>query len=167
MSKTRGARIGTAMTVGVLVVAGLLGVFILAKKGSGPGRAAQLPPDARQVTVYKSRTCGCCALYVDYLRDEGFTVAVVDTEDIAGVKDHYGIPAGLESCHTTIAAGYFVEGHVPVEALVALLAQKSAIRGIALPGMPSASPGMPGPKTEVWDVQAVGGDGQVSSFMRF
>ncbi len=154
------------IAAGAVIMIGLLAVFLVVKRSGAPEGAVQLPPEARQVAVYKSSTCGCCTLYVDYLRDEGFTVAAVNTEDMGAIKERYGIPEGLESCHTTIAGGYFVEGHVPMEALAKLLAEKPAIRGIALPGMPSATPGMPGSKTELWDIHSVGVDGQVSTFMR-
>jgi hypothetical protein len=37
---------------------------------------------------------------------------------------------------------YFIEGHVPIEAIEKLLTEKLEIDGIALPQMPSGSPGM-------------------------
>ncbi len=39
---------------------------------------------------------------------------------------------------------YFIEGHVPIEAIEKLLTEKPEIDGIALPQMPSGSPGMSG-----------------------
>ena len=42
--------------------------------------------------------------------------------------------------------GYLIEGHAPMRALAKLLIEKPRIRGIALAGMPSGSPGMPGAK---------------------
>jgi hypothetical protein len=40
-----------------------------------------------------------------------------------------------------------VEGHVPVNTLLRLLAEKPGIKGISLPDMPAGSPGMAGEKT--------------------
>jgi len=37
---------------------------------------------------------------------------------------------------------YFIEGHIPIEAIEKLLTEKPEIDGIALPEMPSGSPGM-------------------------
>mgnify|MGYP001128288090 CR=1 FL=1 len=56
------------------------------------------------------------------------------------------LPPEARSCHTTAPADYVVEGHVPFEAVERLLAEPPAIDGIALPGMPSGSPVMPGPQ---------------------
>jgi len=41
---------------------------------------------------------------------------------------------------------------VPAEIIKKLLEEKPEIDGIALPGMPQGSPGMPGIKTEKWTV---------------
>ncbi len=65
------------------------------------------------------------------------------------------IPGDLWACHTAVIGGYAVEGHVPVEAIDRLLAEKPQIKGIALPGMPSGSPGMPGPKTEKFIIYTI------------
>lgn len=59
---------------------------------------------------------------------------------------------------------FIIEGHVPVEAIVKLLEEKPAIGGIALPGMPSGSPGMPGQKMEDFKIYALS-NGAVSVFM--
>lgn len=116
------------------------------------------------VELYKSPLCGCCAIYVDYLRDNGFDVRVHDLEDMAPVKRDFGIRPELHSCHTAIIGGYAVEGHVPVEAIHRLLSEKPDIRGIALPGMPDGSPGMPGPKTGRFVIYTIS-DGAPEVFM--
>ena len=38
--------------------------------------------------------------------------------------------------------GYIIEGHVPVAEIERLLAERPAIAGLAVPGMPAGSPGM-------------------------
>lgn len=100
--------------------------------------AGALPP----MTVYKSASCGCCAAWVDHARKHGFTVRVVDTEDLASVKREMGIPTRLQSCHTVMVGTYVVEGHVPADDVKKLLATKPKVRGLAVPGMPVGSPGM-------------------------
>jgi hypothetical protein len=52
-----------------------------------------------------------------------------------------------------------VEGHVPVAAIQRLLAQKPAVRGIALPGMPAGSPGMGDAKAAPFKVMSFGAQG--------
>jgi hypothetical protein len=62
--------------------------------------------------------------------------------------------------------GYVVEGHTPAAAIDKLLAERPAIRGLAVPGMPAGSPGMPSPEPERYDVIAFG-DGEDQDFMSF
>lgn len=94
------------------------------------------------ITVYKSPTCGCCKNWVDHLEQNGFDVTVVDQADVAPVKRLHGVPDALASCHTGVVDGYAVEGHVPAEVIRRLLAERPAVKGIAVPGMPAGSPGM-------------------------
>jgi hypothetical protein len=69
-------------------------------------------------------------------------VQAEDVQDLAAVKERYAIPAGLQSCHTAIVDGYLIEGHVPAAEITRLLAERPAIVGLAVPGMPMGSPGM-------------------------
>ncbi len=96
--------------------------------------------------VFYSEACGCCVNYIGYLRDSGFNVKATLVNDVKDAKDKLNIPGELRSCHTTKIGDYFVEGHMPVEAIKKLLTEKPQIDGIALAGMPSGSPGMPGAK---------------------
>ena len=102
--------------------------------------------ELKSVEVYKSPTCGCCGTYIEYLKQNGVAVSVIDVPDMAVVKTKYGVPLEMQSCHTALANGYVIEGHVPIGALRKLVAQGRKIKGIALPGMPPGSPGM-GPMT--------------------
>tara|TARA_Y100000310_G_scaffold291006_1_gene318603 strand:- start:1976 stop:2398 length:423 start_codon:yes stop_codon:yes gene_type:complete len=102
---------------------------------------------AAEVTVYKSPSCGCCVEYISILRANWFDVKVVETQDMESIKSRYKIPLSMDSCHTMIVEDYFVEGHVPLEAVDKLLEEKPDVDGIALPDMPAGSPGMPGVKT--------------------
>lgn len=83
---------------------------------------------------------------------------------MASVREKYQIPKDMGSCHTTVIEDYFVEGHVPIEAIKKLLKEKPDIDGIALPEMPAGSPGMAGQKTEAFRIFALR-DGKVSKFM--
>lgn len=60
---------------------------------------------------------------------------------------------------------YFLEGHVPLEAVRKLLDERPAIDGLALPGMPSGSPGMSGEKTGPFVIYAIV-DGRGSEFVK-
>jgi hypothetical protein len=120
--------------------------------------------DKTKVTIYKSPTCGCCVGFGAYLQGKGFSVNSVSTNNMNSIKAQYSIPSSMDSCHTAIIEGYFVEGHIPVEAIDKLLSEKPDIDGIALPDMPSGSPGMPGPQTEDYVIYSLK-DGQSSVFM--
>jgi hypothetical protein len=121
-----------------------------------PGAAGE---GSRQATLYKNPQCGCCEGYADYLRDNGFEVTVQPTHALPLLHRQYGVPEPLVGCHTTLVDGYVVEGHVPIGALLRMLTERPAIKGISLPGMPAGSPGMFGEKTEPFTIYEIG-DGE-------
>lgn len=112
-----------------------------------------------KATMYKRPYCGCCDGHADHLRQHGYDVAMVESEDLPTIKKKYGVPQDLEGCHTLIVGGYAVEGHVPATIIRRLLKEKPAIRGISLPGMPDGSPGMSGKKSEPFVIYGFGDDG--------
>jgi hypothetical protein len=120
---------------------------------------------AATMTVYKSPTCGCCAKWIEHAQQHGFTVNVVETEDMRGVKQKLGVPDSQMSCHTTKVGTYFVEGHVPAADIKRLLVQKPKARGIAVAGMPMGSPGMEhGDHRQPYTTILVGLDGKTRVF---
>jgi hypothetical protein len=94
------------------------------------------------ITVYKSRTCGCCTKWVDHIRAGGFAPLVHDEEEMEALKDKLKVPGGLRSCHTAQVDGYLIEGHVPASDIRRLLAERPRTAGLAVPGMPPLTPGM-------------------------
>lgn len=146
---------------GAIVV--LFGLFLLFNSRPSEAKTTSNVP----ITEFKTPTCGCCAIYADYLGAKGDMEVTVETRgDLAPLKSQYKIPPQLQSCHTAVVAGYFVEGHIPLEAIEKLLAEKPDIAGISMPGMPRGSPGMPGAKAGPFVVYAVSKDGTVQEFMR-
>ncbi|MDQ6983996.1 MAG: DUF411 domain-containing protein, partial [Ghiorsea sp.] len=69
-------------------------------------------------------------------------VKEVPHENMAAVKEKYGVSTGLASCHTAIVDGYVIEGHVPASDVKRLLKERTQVIGLAAPGMPMQSPGM-------------------------
>ena len=116
------------------------------------------------VEVFKTPTCGCCYGYVLFLEKEKYKVKQTDTRSLHSIKQKYNIPVEMQSCHTTIMGKYFIEGHVPIEAINKLLKEQPDIDGIALPGMPIGTPGMPGDKDEPYVIYQLT-DGKFSVFM--
>ena len=88
----------------------------------------------------------------------GYTVDVQQTADMTSVKEVLGVPYELESCHTSEIGDYIIEGHVPEEAIDKLLVERPDIKGIGMAGMPSGSPGMPGPK-ETFEIYTITHEG--------
>ena len=120
--------------------------------------------DTSTLVVYKSPSCGCCANWVEHMREHGFKVAVHDMEDVSPVKAKHGVTDQLASCHTATIGGYVVEGHVPAADVQRLLRERPAIAGIATPGMPMGSPGMEGDRVDRYDVMAFDRTGSTRVF---
>lgn len=133
-----------------------------ATPGAPPVAGAALPT----VLVHKSPTCGCCAAWVEHMRENGFTVEVNETEQVEPIKQRLGVPFGKGSCHTAEVGPYFVEGHVPAEDIKRLLAEGGDAKGLVLPGMPIGSPGMevPDGRVERYTVERVDAQGETHPF---
>ena len=117
------------------------------------------------VEVFKTPSCGCCYGYVLFLKDEEYEIKETNMRSLHNIKKKYNIPLEMQSCHTTILGKYFIEGHVPIEAINKLLKEQPKIDGIALPGMPIGTPGMPGDKEEPYIIYQLI-DGKSSVFMK-
>ena len=116
------------------------------------------------VQAFKTPSCGCCYGYVLFLEEKEFKVKQIDMRSLHIIKQKYNIPIEMQSCHTTVMGKYFIEGHVPIEAINKLLKEQPDIDGIALPGMPIGTPGMPGDKDEPFVIYQLTG-GKFSVFM--
>jgi len=103
--------------------------------------AVQAAPDKR-MTAYKTPWCGCCGGWIAHMRQAGWTVEVIEREDLAPIRAQHGIPDRLASCHTAVVGVYAVEGHVPAGDVDRLLRDRPAARALSAPGMPAGSPGM-------------------------
>lgn len=148
----------SAIALFLVIVFGLaaMGRFIPAKKSTLAGMNA---------IVYRSPSCGCCGNYISYLRGLGIIVEERLENDMAAVRKQHNIPDSLASCHTTEIGGYTVEGHIPVEAIEKLIAEKPSVAGIGLGDMPAGSPGMPGAKAGLFEISEFTADGSMSLFV--
>ena len=128
-------RRGFVIQLSGVMAAGVLGRRLFAEVTGSGGK-----PTA--ITVYKSKSCGCCVEWVDYLRQNGFEPTVHDEEDMDAIKAELGVPGGVRSCHTAVVDKYLIEGHVPAADIKRLLAERPKATGLAVPGMPPHTPGM-------------------------
>jgi hypothetical protein len=116
------------------------------------------------VQVFKDATCGCCSVWVEHLRRNGFAPTSENVADMQAVKDVYKVPTQARSCHTALVGGYVVEGHVPAAEIQRLLREKPKIAGLAVGGMPIGSPGMEGPNPRPYDVLTFDKTGKTTVF---
>ena len=123
---------------------------------------------ARELTVYKTPWCGCCSGWVTHMQRAGFAATVVELEDLAPVRQRYGIRFEQSSCHTGVSGGYALEGHVPPADVQRLLRERPKARGLIVPGMPMGSPGMENARgeREPFDVLLLLRDGSTRVFAR-
>jgi hypothetical protein len=140
-----------------MLVAGAIGL-------SAQGSAAAKPT----AVVYKTSSCGCCKLWVEHLKANGFTVEAKDVsaDEVRAVSKAAGLKDDDTSCHTAKIGGYIVEGHVPASDIQRMLKEKPAIAGIAAPGMPQGSPGMEQGSKEPFDVVAFTKDGKTKLYAK-
>lgn len=115
----------------------LLALFPLVLLSARAARAA-----APVMAVVKDPTCGCCEQWVAHLKTNGIQTNVSESSDMDAVKDAKRIPKGARSCHTGTIDGYVIEGHVPAADVKRLLSERPNVLGLAVPGMPTGSPGM-------------------------
>jgi hypothetical protein len=118
------------------------------------------------VVVYKTPTCGCCTKWVEHLQAAGFTVETQHRADLTSIRQQQKVPASVTSCHTALVGPYVVEGHVPASDVKKLLAEKPPVKGIAVPGMPTGSPGMEGPNPQQYDTVAFTEAGKTTVFAK-
>ena len=117
------------------------------------------------VTLYKNLQCTCCEAHAKYLEEQGFKVEVKPVPDLHSINQKAGVPDALEGCHTSFIDGYVVIGHVPVDAIRKLLAERPKIVGISIPGMasmPAKLPGMPGIRFKPVAIYEIATDGSTS-----
>ncbi|MEQ8525215.1 DUF411 domain-containing protein [Gracilimonas sp.] len=153
------------LIVGLLVTVGVAAFLFW------PGNSPQnILSDKTQVVMYKNEGCQCCTKWGDHMMEGGFTVEEVPTPVLMQVKQQNGITRELASCHTAMIGDYVVEGHVPRADVERLLQEKPEdVIGLAVPGMPTGSPGMevPGRPTDNYDVLLLKKDGTTSVYSSY
>lgn len=101
--------------------------------------------DRYEITVYRSASCGCCKGWISHLKDHNFDVIDITVDDVNKFKLQFNVPSQAASCHTATVNGVTIEGHVPAQDIKRLLKDKGDIRLLAVPAMPSGTPGMDTP----------------------
>jgi hypothetical protein len=120
--------------------------------------------------VWKDAGCECCKDWVAHMEANGFRTTVHEGgHDAARARLRIGDP--YASCHTGVAGGYAIEGHVPAADVHRLLKEKPPAIGLAAPGMPVGSPGMDGAvyggRKDAFKVMLLARDGSASVFRNY
>jgi hypothetical protein len=130
--------------------------------------SARADSELPEITIYRDPSCSCCGGWIEHLEAQGFQTNSVSTPDVDSLKQQYGVPDHLTSCHTAIADGYVIEGHVPAEEIKRLLAEQPTVTGITVPGMPVGTPGMEsGDERESFTVFSFDKQGNSEVFNRY
>lgn len=179
----------STITVTSIVIAGVIGggIYLNSTKGVNDNSAIandantttlvsvwdkETEPDysgTKDITVYRSPSCGCCGVWLEHAQKHGFKVEDIKTEEMEALKQKYNVPPQLASCHTTIVDGYVMEGHIPVDDIKRFLTEKpEEFVGLAVPGMPLGSPGMEaGDMKQPFQVLAFNKQGEVEVFKEY
>jgi len=104
---------------------------------------------------------------MDHLRANGFRVKPIHVDDTGVVRRRHGIPDKVGACHTAVVEGYALEGHVPAREIKRLLKERPKAKGLAVPGMPAGSPGMPSDRPQPYEVLLVKPDGTTAVFQSY
>lgn len=112
------------------------------------------------VQLYKNRALACCEEWAEHLRMHGFTVNTDHVDNPAHIGRQHGVPRQLGACHTALVDGYVIEGHVPAEDIKRLVKTRPSVVGLAVPGMPSGSPGLGGEPAQAYNVVLLRKDGE-------
>ena len=147
---------------GIVTLASVMAYRRFGREMSPASSTAELT----HVTLYSEQECPCCHKWAAHMEANGFTVTTVIVKEVGVTKDELKVPAALHSCHTAVIGGYIVEGHVPATELRRFLSERSAERGIAVPGMPGGSPGMESDPKVPYEVLAFQADGTTRVFAR-
>jgi len=118
---------------------------------------------AANPVMFRDAGCGCCLKWLEQVKASfGQKAVIVNSPDMAAVKDKQGVPQALRSCHTVLVGGYVIEGHVPAKEISRLLREKpKGVKGLAVAGMPTGSPGMEhGDHRDAYKVMTFGTGGQ-------
>lgn len=125
--------------------------------------------DQYEITVYRSASCGCCKGWIDHLKEHNFEVTDVTVDDVNQFKKQFNVPSEAASCHTAMVNGVAIEGHVPAQDIKRLLTEKSDIRLLTVPAMPSGTPGMdmPGAPKDQFRVYSINQEDQVEVYQTY
>ncbi|AFA39856.1 putative metal-binding protein [Pyrobaculum oguniense TE7] len=91
---------------------------------------------ATKALFYYSPPCSCCDTYLPKLKSLlDVVIKAVSPDEFLTLKRDMGIPESLQSCHTIVIGGKYIEGHVPISAVAVFVngGFGEDVKGLALP----------------------------------
>lgn len=163
--KTKKLALYTGVTA-IVLAAGATMLSIQANEPAQPSTpVATTGTPGPAITIYKNPSCSCCKSWAEHLKANGFDTTIVETDNLNEIKQQYGVPRELASCHTAVIGDLVIEGHVPAADIAAYLKNpRFNTAGLSVPGMVQGSPGMETGKKEDYQVIAFTANGQQSVF---
>ena len=97
---------------------------------------------APRIQMWSNDGCGCCDLWAKHLQNARFDVVQHKVDDVAGMRKKLRMPEKYAGCHVASVGRYAIDGHVPAIDILRLLREQPSVIGLAVPDMPTGSPGM-------------------------
>lgn len=154
--------------VGLLVAGGVAIAAVILLATALFTTASAIASELPEISVYRDPSCSCCEGWMEHLTVQGFQPENIPTSDVDSLKQDYGVPDDLTSCHTAVIDGYVIEGHVPAEDIKRLLIEQPDFVGLTVPGMPVGTPGMEsGEEQEAFTVFSFDAQGNTEVFNQY
>ncbi len=97
---------------------------------------------AARMEMWSNEGCGCCDLWAKHLQNAQFEVVQHKVDDVAVMRKKLRMPEKYAGCHVASVGRYAIDGHVPALDIHRLLREQPPALGLAVPDMPTGSPGM-------------------------
>ena len=97
---------------------------------------------AARIEMWSNVGCGCCDQWAEHLQNSRFDVVQRKVDDVAAMRKKLGMPEKYAGCHVARVGRYVIDGHVPALDILRLLREQPPAIGLAVPDMPTGSPGM-------------------------
>ena len=128
----------------------------------------QLQGAAARIERWSNVGCGCCDLWAKHQQDARFDVVQHKVDDVSVMRRKLRMPEKYAGCHVARVGRYAIDGHVPAVDIFRLLREQPPAIGLAVPDMPTGSPGMErAGQSDPYRVLLIGQDGNATVFKSY
>jgi hypothetical protein len=94
-------------------------------------RSTWFPPE-ELITVYRVHGCKCAFHWERELEEAGFTVSMHELESLQYIRERLHTPPSARGCHVGEFLGYFLEDHIPANAVSRLKRSRPGALGLMM-----------------------------------